>query len=80
MFTDLGIYLTVKCVRGDLWYWLPMSERTQLINSLIIRISVKIISDFKSIVQFRHPSEVGGLYWLCGLVLTLPLGDKGVPR
>jgi hypothetical protein len=32
---------------------------------------VKIIVDFTSIMHFRHPYEVGGAYWLFGLVLTM---------
>jgi hypothetical protein len=32
---------------------------------------VKIIVDFTSIVHFRHPFEVGGAYWLFGLVLAM---------
>jgi hypothetical protein len=32
---------------------------------------VKIIVDFTSIAQFRHPNEVGGVYWLFGLLLTM---------
>jgi hypothetical protein len=32
---------------------------------------VKIIVDFTSVVQMRHPNEVGGVYWLFGLLLTM---------
>ena len=32
---------------------------------------VKIITDFTSIVQFRHPNEVGGVYWAFGFVVTM---------
>jgi hypothetical protein len=32
---------------------------------------IKIITDFTSMVQFRHPNEVGGAYWLFGLLLTM---------
>jgi hypothetical protein len=32
---------------------------------------VKLVGDFTSIVQFRHPNELGGLYWAFGLVLTI---------
>jgi hypothetical protein len=31
---------------------------------------MKIITDFTSIVQFRHPDEVGGVNWALGFVLT----------
>jgi hypothetical protein len=32
---------------------------------------VKVVTDFTSIVQFRHPNEVGGMYWMFGFVLTM---------
>jgi hypothetical protein len=32
---------------------------------------IKIIVDFTSMVHFRHPNEVGGAYWLFGLLLTM---------
>jgi hypothetical protein len=32
---------------------------------------VKVVNDFTSIVQFRHPYELGGMYWLLGFVLTM---------
>jgi hypothetical protein len=32
---------------------------------------VKVVGDFTSIVQFRHPNEVGGMYWMFGFVLTM---------
>jgi hypothetical protein len=32
---------------------------------------VKVVTDFASIVQFRHPNEVGGMYWMFGFVLTI---------
>jgi hypothetical protein len=32
---------------------------------------IKIITDFTSIVQFRHPVDIGGVYWLFGLAMTM---------
>jgi hypothetical protein len=32
---------------------------------------VKVVTDFTSIVQFRHSNEVGGIYWMFGFVLTM---------
>ena len=43
----------------------------EIVSSIFMRVLVKIITDFTSIVQFRHPNEVGGAYWLFGLVLTI---------
>jgi hypothetical protein len=68
---DLGLYLVVKMLRGDFWYWMLLGGKTEFVNSIIFRVLVKVITDFTSIVQFRHPNEVGGFYWAFGFVLTL---------
>ena len=68
---DLGLYILVKILRGDFWYWLPLGGRLEIVSSILLRVIVKIIVDFTSIVQYRHPYEVGGAYWLFGLVLTM---------
>jgi hypothetical protein len=69
--TDLGLYLLVKILRGDFWYWIPLGGNLEIGNSILFRVVIKVIVDFTSIVQFRHPNEVGGAYWLFGLVLTM---------
>jgi hypothetical protein len=68
---DLGLYLLVKILRGDFWYWAPLGGKAEIANSIMLRVLVKIVTDFTSIVQFRHPNEVGGAYWLFGLLLTM---------
>jgi hypothetical protein len=69
---DLGLYLLVKILRGDFWYWIPLGRSSlEIANSILCRVIVKIIVDFTSIVHYRHPNEVGGAYWLFGLVLTM---------
>jgi hypothetical protein len=68
---DLGLYLLVKILRGDFWYWMPLEGKMEIMNSIIFRVMVKIIVDFTSIAHFRHPNEVGGAYWLFGLLLTM---------
>jgi hypothetical protein len=69
---DLGLYILVKILRGDFWYWIPFGGNLiEIANSIFCRVIVKIIIDFTSIAQFRHPNEVGGLYWLFGLLLTM---------
>jgi hypothetical protein len=68
---DLGLYLLVKILRGDFWYWMPLGGNIEIVTSIIFRVIVKIITDFTSIVHFRHPNEVGGAYWLFGLLLTI---------
>jgi hypothetical protein len=68
---DLGLYLLVKILRGDFWYWLPIGGKAEIVSSIVCRVMVKIIVDFTSMVQLRHPYDVGGAYWLFGLLLTM---------
>eukprot|EP00520_Triparma_pacifica_P017698 CAMPEP_0118637882 /NCGR_PEP_ID=MMETSP0785-20121206/3387_1 /TAXON_ID=91992 /ORGANISM="Bolidomonas pacifica, Strain CCMP 1866" /LENGTH=1359 /DNA_ID=CAMNT_0006529093 /DNA_START=929 /DNA_END=5008 /DNA_ORIENTATION=- len=68
---DLGLYFLVKILRGDFWYWVPAGGAIEIVFSIFARFLVKIINDFTSIVQFRHPNEVGGMYWTFGFVLTM---------
>jgi hypothetical protein len=68
---DLGLFFLVKILRGDFWYWLPVGGWLEIVSSILFRVVGKIIVDFTSIAQLRHPNEVGGVYWLFGLVLTI---------
>jgi hypothetical protein len=69
---DLGLYILVKILRGDFWYWVPFGGTImEIVSSIIMRVLIKIIVDFTSMVHFRHPGEVGGAYWLFGLLLTM---------
>ena len=68
---DLGLYLFVKIVRNDFYYWLPLSGVVEFIASVLARVIVKLVADFTCIVQFRHPNEIGGIYWLVSLLLSL---------
>ena len=68
---DILIYFTVKLVRRDFWYWMPVGGKLEIISSLLARFLVKVITDFTALVQFRHPNEVGGFYWSFSFVLTM---------
>jgi hypothetical protein len=68
---DLGLYLIVKVLRGDFWYWMRLDGNAEIVSSIVSRVLVKVVGDFTSIVQFRHPNEVGGLYWIFGFILTM---------
>jgi hypothetical protein len=68
---DLGLYLLVKVLRGDFWYWMPLGGNVEIVNSVVCRVVVKIVTDFTSNMQSRHPNEVGGMYWIFGFVLTM---------
>jgi hypothetical protein len=68
---DLGLFMLVKILRGDFWYWMPLGGMAEIVLSILARVIGKIIVDFTSIMQLRHPNEVGGAYWLFGLLLTI---------
>mmetsp|Transcript_14619 Transcript_14619/g.29983 ORF Transcript_14619/g.29983 Transcript_14619/m.29983 type:complete len:1930 (-) Transcript_14619:32-5821(-) len=68
---DLGLYLTVKMLRADFFHWIPFEGSYEIVGSILTRIIIKVITDFTSIVHFRHPNEVGGFYWIFGFVLTM---------
>jgi hypothetical protein len=68
---DFGLYMLVKILRGDFWYWIPFGGKMEIVNTIFCRVMNKIIVDFTSLAQFRHPNEVGGAYWFFGLVLTM---------
>jgi hypothetical protein len=68
---DLGLYLLVKVFRGDFWYWIPAGGNVEILSSIVFRVLVKVVNDYTSIAQFRHPNDVGGLFWMIGFVLTM---------
>jgi hypothetical protein len=68
---DLCLYLVVKILRGDFWYWVPLGGTAEILVSIVARVLVKVITDFTSIMQLRHPNEVRGLYWTFGFMLTM---------
>jgi hypothetical protein len=68
---DLGLYMIVKVLRGDFWYWVPLGGSAEFVASMIVRPLIKIVTDFTSVVQMRHPNEVGGFYWSFGSLLTM---------
>ena len=63
---DLSLYLIVKILRGDFfWYRMPVGWKMEIISSL-----VKLIADFTSIAHFMHPYELGGAQWAFSVLLT----------
>ena len=68
---DMALYLLQKVVRGDFHYWLPLDGVFGLFVSLMARVVVKTITDFTGVIQYRHPGEVGGLYWTASMFLAL---------
>ena len=69
--TDIGSYLLIKIIRGDFIYWPPLEGITSILLSLIMRVGIKVITDFTSIIQLRHPNEVGGAQSVFGQLISV---------
>ena len=63
---DLTVFLLLKVVRDDFIYWAPLEGFKKYTVSLLMRVMIKIVTDFTGVIQFRHPNEVGGLQWTLG--------------
>ena len=50
---DVGLYLLIKIVRDDFYYWIPADGIIGVIVSLFIRIIIKFIADFSGIGECR---------------------------
>ena len=46
---DVGLYLLLKILRDDFYYWIPVDGFVGLLVSFLIRIIIKFIADFSSI-------------------------------
>ncbi len=61
---EMGWYSIMKGLRKDYLYWVRFdSLYTSYIMSVLIRTIEKQIHDFTALLQFRHPSELGGIAW-----------------
>ena len=47
---DVGLYMLVRVLRGDFWYWFPVGGEIEIVVSILCRVLVKSVSDFTSIV------------------------------
>ncbi|GMI02548.1 hypothetical protein TrVE_jg10594 [Triparma verrucosa] len=69
---DMGLFLLSKLLRDDFIYWIPVDNRIfEFVLSLMMRLIIKIITDFTGCVQFRHPNELGGIYFAFNNVITV---------
>lgn len=68
---DMLRFLVVKLLSGNFRYWIPIDGIMGFTISLLCRIMVKTIVDFTGCMHFRHPYEVGGLYFTVNLFLPL---------
>ncbi len=63
---DFLVLVAYKAVRRDVLYWMP---KFGVPISLLIRLLAKVFTDSTSCVQFRHPFELGGLYYCLNVFL-----------
>ena len=69
---DMLIYFTQKGLRFDYRYWMFRIEGPiGAILNFFARLIVKLVTDYTSIVHFRHPYELGGFYWTFNMFLSL---------
>ena len=60
---SMGVFLLYRACRRDLHYWVPLEGKTGWVVSILARVFVKIAVDFTGCIHFRHPKELGGLYY-----------------
>ena len=63
---DLLVMVGYKALRRDVLYWPP---GLGVPISLLIRLLVKVFGDSTSCAHFRHPLELGGLYYCLNVFL-----------
>jgi len=67
---DVVSYLAYKAVRCDLRYQLNLPRALSILASFNQRVLSKIMADFTCVVHFRHPADLGGVYWCMNLVMS----------
>jgi hypothetical protein len=67
---DISIYLAQKVIRRDMIYWAPVPLSISILVSMTARVMVKVISDYSGSLLFRHPFEMGGIYFSFNLIMT----------
>ena len=63
---DFLVLVGYKALRRDFLYWMP---RAGVPNSLLTRFLAKVFADSTSCAHFRHPLDLGGLYYTLNAVL-----------
>ena len=69
--TDIGSYILIKIIREDFIYWLPLEGIASIQVSLLVRVMVKVITDFTSVIHLRHTYELGGVQWIFGQLTSV---------
>ncbi len=63
---DLVVMVAYKALRRDVVHWMPGAG---VPLSLLVRLVFKVFTDSTSCVHFRHPVELGGLYFSLNVFL-----------
>ncbi|GMH90221.1 hypothetical protein TrST_g12947 [Triparma strigata] len=75
LLAEMALYYVIKTMRGDLWYWPPMTTLGKRLVNVVFNVSlIKLAVDWSLVVQFRHPQEVGGAYFSFSLLVTVAIG------
>ena len=70
MTVDMAVYFLYKIARGDFRHWINVQGNLSWVVSILMRLMIKVITDFTLIVQFRGQMELGGIYWLANMILN----------
>ncbi|GMH79382.1 hypothetical protein TrLO_g3587 [Triparma laevis f. longispina] len=68
---DMVFYFVYKMARRDSRHWIPMTGIGGTVISGFLRVSIKFCVDFAGVVQFRHPFDLGGMYFTINMFLPL---------
>ena len=71
---ELGLFFAVKAARDDFVHWVPIYGPKGVVASVMARLFGKVTVDWTCCLQFRHPQEVGGLFWSLSLLSTCVIG------
>jgi len=67
---EVGVYLAYKAARRDLRSWYPLPGAASVVASAIHRVLLFELVAASSLLQGRHPTELGGAGWMLTHVLS----------
>ena len=66
--SEVGVFMVYKIVRGDFYWWIRVEGVLSVILSLLVRVIVKVITDFTGCIHFRNSLEMGGFAYSASMV------------
>ena len=70
---ELLAYSIFKVATLDLRHWAPLYWCKGWTTTILLRVLIKIVTDWTARVQFRSPQDVGGAYFIFNLFSTLAM-------